>query len=78
MMRHRSHCFAFACRSFGFGFTYCELYCLKVVKLVLDLFVINYDVDLMMCMILMLCMIYFSIVCLFWRPPVQGGSQNKQ
>jgi hypothetical protein len=47
--QHRSSCFAFACRSFGFGFACRELYCLKVVELVLLLLVVNYVVDLMMC-----------------------------
>jgi hypothetical protein len=45
---HRS-CFAFACHSFSFGFSCRELYCLKVVELVFLLLVINYVVDLIMC-----------------------------
>jgi hypothetical protein len=45
----RSSYFAFICRSFDFGFAYRELYCLKVVELVLFLLVVNYVVDLMMC-----------------------------
>jgi hypothetical protein len=49
MMHHRSSCFAFACRSFGFDFACRELYCLKVVELILLLIVVNYVVDLMMC-----------------------------
>jgi hypothetical protein len=49
MTLHRSSCFAFACHSFGFDFACCELYCLKVVEHVLLLLVINYIVDLMMC-----------------------------
>jgi hypothetical protein len=49
MTRCRSSCFAFACRSLGFGFTCCELYCLKVVKLILLLLVVNYVVDLIIC-----------------------------
>jgi hypothetical protein len=44
--RHSS-CFAFACHSFGFPCR--ELYCLKVVELILLLLVVNYVVDLMMC-----------------------------
>jgi hypothetical protein len=48
--RCRSSYFPFSCRSFGFGFACRELHCLKVVKLVLLLLVINYVVDLMMCM----------------------------
>jgi hypothetical protein len=73
-MRHRSPCFAFACHSFSFGFACHELYCLKVVKVVSFLLVINYVMDLMMCVLLVLCMIYSYIVCLFWRLPVWGGS----
>jgi hypothetical protein len=48
-MRHRSSCFVFACRSFGFGFACRELYCLKVIEHVFLLLVVNYVVDLMMC-----------------------------
>jgi hypothetical protein len=47
--RRRSSCFAFACCSFGFGFACRELYCLKIVKLVLLFLVIKYVVDLVMC-----------------------------
>jgi hypothetical protein len=47
--RHSSY-FGFTCRSFGFGFACHELYCLKVVELILILLVVNYVVDLMMCM----------------------------
>jgi hypothetical protein len=47
--RRHSSCFAFACHSFGFGFACRELYCLKVVELILLLLVVNYVVDLMMC-----------------------------
>jgi hypothetical protein len=65
--RRRSRCFAFACHNFGFGFACLELYCFKVVELVSLLFVVNYVVDLMMCVILVLCMIYSCIVCLFLR-----------
>jgi hypothetical protein len=43
-----SSCFSSACRSFDFGFTCRELYCLKVVELVLPLLVVNYVVNLMM------------------------------
>jgi hypothetical protein len=39
----------YGCHSFGFGFTRRELYCLKVIELVFLLLVINYVVDLMMC-----------------------------
>jgi hypothetical protein len=67
---------AFACSSFGFDFACRELYCFKVVKLVSLLPIINYVVDLIMCVILVLYNSY--IVCLFWRLPVRGGSQNRQ
>jgi hypothetical protein len=40
--RNHSSCFAFACCSFSFGFAYRELYCLKVVELILLLLVVNY------------------------------------
>jgi hypothetical protein len=76
--RCRSRCFAFACRSFGFAFACRELYYLKVVYLVSLLLVVNYVVDLMMCVILVLCMNYSCIVYLFWRLPVRRGSQNRQ
>jgi hypothetical protein len=46
---HCSSCFAFACHNFGFRFTCRELYCLKVVELVFILLVVNFVVDLMMC-----------------------------
>jgi hypothetical protein len=48
---HSSH-FAFACRSFCFGFACRELHCLKVVELVLVSLVVNYILDLMMCVII--------------------------
>jgi hypothetical protein len=47
--QHRSGCFAFTYHSFNFGFACHELYCLKVVELVFLLLVVNYVVDLMMC-----------------------------
>jgi hypothetical protein len=78
MTWRRSHCFSFDCHSFGFGFACRELYCLKVVEFVSLLLVVNYVVDFIMCVILVLCMIYSCIVYLFWRLPVRGGSQNKQ
>jgi hypothetical protein len=68
-MRRRSRCFAFVCR---------EVYCLKVIELVSLLLVINYVVDLMMCVILVLCMIYSYIICLFWMLAIWGGRQNRQ
>jgi hypothetical protein len=49
---HRSSCFDFACRSFSFGFPSHELHCLKVVELVSVSLVINYLVDLIMCLII--------------------------
>jgi hypothetical protein len=76
MTHHRSRCFAFACRSFDFGFAWRELYCLQVVELISLLLVVNYGVNLMLCVILVLCMIYYCIVCLVWRLPVWGGNQN--
>jgi hypothetical protein len=77
-MRRCSRCFAFACRSFGFDFACREVYCLKVVELVSLLLVINYVVDLMMCVILVLCMIYSYIICLFWMLAIWGDRQNRQ
>jgi hypothetical protein len=63
-------------RSFGFGFDCRELYCLKVVELIFLFLIVNYVVDLIMCVILVL---YNScIVCLCWSLPVWGGSQNRQ
>jgi hypothetical protein len=59
---------------FGFGFACRELYCLKVVKLVFLLLVVNHVVDLMMCVILVL---YNScIVCLFWRLSVREAAKT--
>jgi hypothetical protein len=46
--RCRSCCFAFAYHSFSFGFACRELYCLKVVELVLLLLIVNYVVDLLL------------------------------
>jgi hypothetical protein len=57
MTRYRSCYFAFACHSFSFDFACRELYCLKVVELISLLLVVNYVVNLMMCVILLLCMI---------------------
>jgi hypothetical protein len=76
MTRRRSHCFAFACRCFGFGFASRELYCLKVVELVSLFLVVNYVVYLMMCVILVMYMIYSCIAC-FGESP-SGDSQNRQ
>jgi hypothetical protein len=78
MMQCRSRCFALACCSFAFGFTCHDIYYLKVVELVLLLLVVNYVVDLMMCVILVLCMIYSCIVFLFWRLLILGGSQTRK
>jgi hypothetical protein len=47
--RRHSSCFGFAYCSFSFGFSCHELYCIKVVELVFVLLVLNYVVDLMMC-----------------------------
>jgi hypothetical protein len=47
-MQHHISCFTFACHSFSFGFAYRELYCLKVVELVLFLLVVNYVMDLLL------------------------------
>jgi hypothetical protein len=52
MMRHRSSHFPFAYCSFSFGFACRELHCLKVLELVLVSLVVNYIVDLMMCVII--------------------------
>jgi hypothetical protein len=49
MTQCRSNCFGFTCRSFSFGFACHELYCFKVVELVFLLLVVNYVVDLIMC-----------------------------
>jgi hypothetical protein len=61
MQRHSS-CFAFACYNFSFSFPSGELQCLKVVKLVLVSLVVNYIVDLMMCVII--CRLnYIHVYC---------------
>jgi hypothetical protein len=59
-MRHRSSCFAFACHSFSFSFSSHELHCLKVDKLVLISLVVNYLVELMMCVII--CCVNYILV----------------
>jgi hypothetical protein len=73
----RSRYFAFACCSFGFGFACCELYCLKVVELVLHLLVINYVVNLMMCVIFVLCVILVLYILPILEVP-HPGRQPKQ
>jgi hypothetical protein len=77
---HSSH-FAFACRSFYFGFTYRELHCLKVVELVLVSLVVNYILDLMMCVII--CYLnYIPVYSACFSPhlgrqPKQAAVKNK-
>jgi hypothetical protein len=81
MTRHYSSCFTFAYRSFSFGFPSCELHCLKVVKLVAVLLVVNYLVDLMMCVIIC-CVKYIPVYCACFlgsssREAIKRGSSKE-
>jgi hypothetical protein len=72
MTLHHSSCFAFAYRSFNFGFPSRELHYLKVVELVSVSLVVNYLVDLMMCVIIC-CVNYIAIYCTYF-----GGSPSRE
>ncbi len=66
---------------YGPTYIHRELYCLKVVELVFLLLVVNYVVDLMMCVILVLCMIYPVYSACFGGSPsgeaAKTGSSKK-
>jgi hypothetical protein len=69
--RRHSSCFAFSCHSLSFGFPSRELHC-QVVELVSVLLVINYLVDLMMCVIIC-CVNYIPVYCACF-----GGSPSEE
>jgi hypothetical protein len=79
--RRRSSCFAFACRSFNFGFPSHELHCLKVVQLISVSLVVNYLVYLIICVIIC-CVNYIRIYCACFGGSLPGeaaktGSSKK-
>jgi hypothetical protein len=72
MTWRRSSCFAFDCPTFSFGFPSHELHCLKVVEHVLVSLVVNYLVDLMVCVIIC-CLNYIPINYAYF-----GGSPSEE